>query len=360
MPGMNSGLNPADPTLVNAFRSALLHQWRLAATIFVLLLLAWAAIRAWVTVQVPGGEADAGAQPQDAGATAHAPGGVAVPQAARAPAEPGPPAAAGRLRPHLDFRRDLAGPAGDAAGMPSQVIQPAAASSPAWVQHLVNLGGTLWIEHPVTRPPRRCGSRSGSAWLLWRRIRSLVAVRRAASVGWGLIVWVFGEAFGGIFAPGVTWLFGAPGAVIFYVAAGVLLALPERAWRRPGPLGRLAESGAFFVGMAVLQAWPGRGFWQGTAARHPGSLTAMVRAWPRPRSRALFAVVKASVVRRRPWLGGQPVRGGGAGGARRGVPAGRPRLSRGGHCRGGAVPGRLGADRGPGLLRWRSAPTPTP
>ena len=27
MPGMNSGLNPASPILVSAFRSALLHQW---------------------------------------------------------------------------------------------------------------------------------------------------------------------------------------------------------------------------------------------------------------------------------------------------------------------------------------------
>ncbi len=38
------------------------------------------------------------------------------------------------------------------------------------------------------------------------------------SVGWGLIVWAFGEAFGGIFAPGLSFLFGAPGAVIFYAS----------------------------------------------------------------------------------------------------------------------------------------------
>ena len=41
-----------------------------------------------------------------------------------------------------------------------------------------------------------------------------------ASVGWGLVVWVFGEAFGSIFAPGLTWLFGAPGAVLIYCVAG--------------------------------------------------------------------------------------------------------------------------------------------
>ena len=37
-------------------------------------------------------------------------------------------------------------------------------------------------------------------------------------------------------------------------------------------------SGLFFIGMAVLQAWPGRGFWQGAGPRsNAGSLTAMVR-----------------------------------------------------------------------------------
>ena len=47
MPGMNSGLNPADPTLVAAFRSALLHQGAIALLIIVFLGLAWATARAW-------------------------------------------------------------------------------------------------------------------------------------------------------------------------------------------------------------------------------------------------------------------------------------------------------------------------
>jgi cytochrome oxidase Cu insertion factor (SCO1/SenC/PrrC family) len=75
-------------------------------------------------------------------------------------------------------------------------------------------------------------------------------------------------------------MFGAPGAVLLYGAAGACIALPERTW---GSLraGRtiLRTAGAFFVGMAVLQAWPGRGFWTG-AARHGrpvGQLATMVR-----------------------------------------------------------------------------------
>ena len=133
------------------------------------------------------------------------------------------------------------------------------------------------------------------------------------SVGWGLVVWVFGEAFGGIFAPGVTWLFGFPGAVLFYVAAGALIALPERRWESPR-LGRgiLAVTGVFFVGMAVLQAWPGRGFWQGNIhGGDPGTLTGMVQQMSRRHSPASLLVGSClRVLRRRARLGGQPLRRG--------------------------------------------------
>jgi hypothetical protein len=36
-----------------------------------------------------------------------------------------------------------------AGGLPSQVIQPAASSSPGWVQHVVNAGANIWDYHPV-------------------------------------------------------------------------------------------------------------------------------------------------------------------------------------------------------------------
>jgi cytochrome oxidase Cu insertion factor (SCO1/SenC/PrrC family) len=37
----------------------------------------------------------------------------------------------------------------------------------------------------------------------------------------------------------------------------------------------MGGTGAFLIGMAVLQAWPGRGFWQGTAGGQPGTLAGM-------------------------------------------------------------------------------------
>jgi cytochrome oxidase Cu insertion factor (SCO1/SenC/PrrC family) len=159
-------------------------------------------------------------------------------------------------------------------GLPTGVVQPGAASSPSWVHHVVNSGATIWSDHPIQAASSVVWIQLGlGIWLLaasrgrWSRLAG------AASVAWGLLVWVFGEAFGGIFGPGLTWLFGAPGAVLFYCVAGLLVALPERTYSTPR-LGRmvLAAGGVFLIGMAVLQAWPGRGYWQGRA----GTLHAMV------------------------------------------------------------------------------------
>ncbi len=164
-----------------------------------------------------------------------------------------------------------------AVGLPSQVIEPTAASSPRWVQQVVNWGGTNWSYHPMQAGAASVWIQVGiGIWLLVAARGPLSRLAGLASVGWGLVVWVFGESFGGIFAPGLTWLFGAPGAVLIYAVAGALIALPERAWRSAW-LGRLmtAGTGAFLIGMAVLQAWPGRGFWQGTTDGQPGTLAGM-------------------------------------------------------------------------------------
>jgi cytochrome oxidase Cu insertion factor (SCO1/SenC/PrrC family) len=159
------------------------------------------------------------------------------------------------------------------------------------VQHLVNWAGSIWSYHPVQASASAVWIQVGiGIWMVaakrgpWSRLAGLV------SAGWGLIVWMFGEAFGGVFAPGLTALFGAPGAVLFYCAAGVLVALPERSWQSAA-LGRrlISGLGLLFVGMAVLQAWPGRGFWQGTDHGRPGSLTAMITAMSGTPQPAMFA-----------------------------------------------------------------------
>ncbi|MCL2395439.1 MAG: hypothetical protein FWC87_12220, partial [Acidimicrobiaceae bacterium] len=153
-------------------------------------------------------------------------------------------------------------------GMVPQVISPTADNSPGWVQHLVNPMATMWTNHPIVAATAAVWIQVGiGVWLLVAPRGNVSRLAGLASAGWGLNVWIFGESFGGIFAPGLSWLTGAPGAVLIYCFAGLLVALPEGRWRSP----RLGQTilrivGLFFVGMALLQAWPGRGFWQGSLA----------------------------------------------------------------------------------------------
>jgi len=258
MPGMTSGLSSDNPTIVAAFRSALLHQGLILVAVFAVLALAWLIVREWLR---PAGT-PAGSRPG-------------------AGSEP-----AWRLLLRVGFGvlwifdGLLQAQPAMAEGLPAQVIQPAAASSPGWVQHIVNWAGTSWSYHPIQAGAAAVWIQIGiGVWLItaprgsWSRLAGLV------SAGWALVVWVFGEAFGGIFAPGLSWLFGAPGAAALYLAAGLLIAAPPRSWRESPP-GRaiLTALGVFFAGMAVLQAWPGRGFWQGTLHGGSGTLTAMIRS----------------------------------------------------------------------------------
>jgi cytochrome oxidase Cu insertion factor (SCO1/SenC/PrrC family) len=260
MTGMNSRLSANNPTVVSAFHSALFHQGLVVLGLFALVVLAWSLMRAATLRAVLSGES---------------------PVQARAGSGDLEPLVRRILRVGIALFWILDGLLQAQSSMPlgliSQVVQPAAATSPPWLQHLVNAGGTIWNDHPITAATATVWIQLGIGLLLlfaprgvWSRLAG------AASVCWGLVVWVFGEAFGGIFGTGSSWLFGLPGAVLFYCVAGVLVALPERVFadRR---LGRWMCSvmGLYFLGMAALQAWPGRGFWQ--AGSH-NDLATMVRA----------------------------------------------------------------------------------
>jgi len=273
VPGMNSGVNVSDPTVVAAFKAALLHQGLIALLIFFLVGLVWVSLRAFLPSV---GRPDV---------------------AAAAPAEP-------RWRKVLRIGFGiiwlldgiLQAQPKMAIGLPSQVIEPIAASSPHWVQQVVNWAGTAWSFHPLQAGASAVWIQVGiGLWLLAASTGPLSRLAGLVSVGWGLVVWAFGESFGGIFAPGLTWLFGAPGAVLIYCVAGALIALPDSAWRSrlPGRL-MLAGLGLFLVGMAALQAWPGRGFWQGTVQGQPGTLAGMTASMaPTPQPHVLSSWITA-------------------------------------------------------------------
>ena len=159
MPGMNSGVNVNDPTVVAAFKSALLHQGIIALLIFAVLGLAWLTVRAWLPAAAqPGERRDRRADPS--------------------PPPPSPPGASccGSASACLwVFDGILQAQPKMAIGLPSQVIQPTAASSPHWVQHVVNLGR----DHLVVSPD----AGRGLGGVDPGRDRRLAAGRRARPAG---------------------------------------------------------------------------------------------------------------------------------------------------------------------------------
>jgi hypothetical protein len=205
---MNSGLSPDDPTLVAAFRSALLHQGAIALIVVVFLWLIWATARTWrLTTPSAKPNANGASATGDAGVTNGSEDGAKVRAGDRVRAGE----ARGRWLLRIGFGAlwildgILQAQPKMAQGLASQVIEPIAAASPPWVQHLLNWGGTIWSYHPIQAGAATVWIEVGiGAWLIvaargpWSRLAG------AATVGWGLVVWVFGESFGGVFAPGLS------------------------------------------------------------------------------------------------------------------------------------------------------------
>jgi cytochrome oxidase Cu insertion factor (SCO1/SenC/PrrC family) len=283
MPGMHSGLSDTNPVLVAAFKAALLHQGLAVVALLAVMALLWLSVRQWL----PSSRAADGGRVGEADRAGDGGG-----QPAAGPAAAIEPAARRVLRVGFGllwiFDGLLQAQPAMPAGLPGQVIAPAAAGAPGWVLHLVNWAGTTWSYHPIQAGAAAVWIQVGiGAWLVAAGGGRGARLAGLASAGWAAVVWVFGEAFGGIFAPGLSVLYGAPGSALLYLAAGLLVALPGRYWTTARTGRRILDGlGGFFIAMAVVQAWPGRGLWSGTAAGRPGPLVSMVRsmaAVPQPR-----------------------------------------------------------------------------
>ena len=210
MPGMNSGPSPASSILVAAFRSALLQQALIVALIFFFVLATWAVMRTAIGDQ-------------------------------RADAAWREPRARQLLRIGFGalwvFDGLLQAQPQMAGGMPAQ-LQAADAGSPGWVVDLVNWGANIWSYHPIAAAASTVWIQIGiGLWMIFAVRGWSLRLAALSSVAWGLIVWSFGEAFGAILAPGLTVLFGAPGGVLLYVAAGALLLLPQATGSGPRSAG---------------------------------------------------------------------------------------------------------------------------
>ena len=119
-----------------------------------------------------------------------------------------------------------------ANGLAGSVLLPAATGQPAWIADPMNVGIQLWLRAPVVWNTAAVLLELGIGGLLlagprrpaWGRVGLVL------SISWGLLVWLFGEGLGGLFAGGPTYLAGAPGSVVLYVLLSGVLLLPDTAW----------------------------------------------------------------------------------------------------------------------------------
>ncbi|WP_152646029.1 hypothetical protein [Streptacidiphilus albus] len=129
----------------------------------------------------------------------------------------------------------------------TQIIDPTAPGNPSAVAHSITWAAGIIGHHPV-------GTNAAFAAIqlllgLGIACRPTVRAALAASVGWSLAVWWFGEGLGGVLTGGASPLSGAPGGVILYALLAVLLWPTDREGPFPAarPVGVAAARGLWLL-----------------------------------------------------------------------------------------------------------------
>lgn len=154
-------------------------------------------------------------------------------------------------------------------------LTPLVSGQPPWLQAAIRVGIALWAINPVVWNALAAWLQVGIGLVLlfardpgWRRAALWI------SVGWSAVVWVAGEAMGGVFSGG-SWFSGSPGSVLFYGLLAVwVLASPD--WRRRrGQSAVRYGLGGLWTLAALEQAWPANGFWGPALSQYVASMAAM-------------------------------------------------------------------------------------
>ena len=159
-------------------------------------------------------------------------------------------------------------------GLGNGVVAQAIPGTPQWLHSLMNSSITLWNEHPLALAVGTAWIQIGIGLLL---LLSNGRVGRAAavvSVGWAGLIWLIGNGAGGIFSTSGSLLFGWPGATLFYVVAGVWLAVFNGYFADRFSRWTLRFIAVVVALGALRQLLPSDGFWHGG---NSNALTAMAQ-----------------------------------------------------------------------------------
>ena len=148
-------------------------------------------------------------------------------------------------------------------GFLSVVIEPSIqAINNVGVEKFLMIAYNIWLLHPF-QFDALSGSLQifiGVAYLLNRSTKALKYIS-FISIIWAIVIWIFGEGFGGIPESGVSLLTGFPGSALIYIILAVPYISPKL-----GNIKNLQKyftytvSAIFLIG-GILQIIPGNTFW---------------------------------------------------------------------------------------------------
>jgi hypothetical protein len=162
-----------------------------------------------------------------------------------------------------------------AMAMVASVLRPPTVGEPTWLAHLTQAVLVLGTDHLIAFNVGLAAVQIGLGVALWTR-GGEATWPGWASLAWCAVVWVFGEAFGGLLTGQASLVTGAPGSVALYAL------LTWAAWPRPAPRRRehlaWALAGTWALG-AALQAAPGFLTGPGLAGLLLGNVNPLQPAW---------------------------------------------------------------------------------
>ena len=155
----------------------------------------------------------------------------------------------------------------------TQVIAPSAQGQPSFVSSPMHLAMHLFLLHPAIFNTLTALTQLGiGVLILYKRTTKFGLL---SSVMWGLVVWIFGEGYGGIFSGHTLLLMGAPGAVLIYVALA-LAVLPRNVKDHHK---RKPQQVAYWLALLWLVFWIGGSVYQLLPGQNStASLSSMISA----------------------------------------------------------------------------------
>jgi cytochrome oxidase Cu insertion factor (SCO1/SenC/PrrC family) len=194
----------------------------------------------------------------------------------------------------LQFQRSMP------LGLSSEVVTPANEGSPSWLHSLVGVFVDMWNRHPLDMASATAWIQVGIGLLLLvarGRVRRFGAL---VSVAWGLVIWSIGNSCGGIFSPTASILFGWPGAIFFYLLAGLWLLVPGATFRKHFSRVTSRVLAALCLGGAIIQCMPSHGFWR------PGVSNSLTQMGVGMAHSAQPSWLAALIIHVSNWFGEQP------------------------------------------------------